>query len=225
MSLQSYYYDYLTHHGIKGQKWGVRRFETKDGHLTPAGKERYGNDGEPMSRKEVKRAAKEDKKALKTAKKIQTKYKAAGDALGRADYYRSKGDEAAKKYREDEDTLRRAADQYEKEGKILRGALARKAADAVKQRGDQARKEYDDIADDYISRSEYYTQKASKISTKKNVELGKKTVDEILNKSRDRGKENAKSYEENKQWLAEKEREWQDWKAENDRKFEEFKRR
>ena len=31
----------LTHHGIKGQKWGVRRFQNKDGSLTPAGKKRY----------------------------------------------------------------------------------------------------------------------------------------------------------------------------------------
>lgn len=32
----------LCHHGIKGQKWGVRRFQKKDGSLTPAGKKRYG---------------------------------------------------------------------------------------------------------------------------------------------------------------------------------------
>lgn len=31
----------LYHHGIKGQKWGVRRFENSDGTLTSAGKERY----------------------------------------------------------------------------------------------------------------------------------------------------------------------------------------
>lgn len=32
---------YLAHHGIKGMKWGVRRFQKKDGSLTPAGKKRY----------------------------------------------------------------------------------------------------------------------------------------------------------------------------------------
>ena len=32
----------LEHHGIKGQKWGVRRFQNADGSLTAAGKERYG---------------------------------------------------------------------------------------------------------------------------------------------------------------------------------------
>ena len=31
----------LQHHGIKGQKWGIRRFQNKDGSLTPAGKKRY----------------------------------------------------------------------------------------------------------------------------------------------------------------------------------------
>ena len=31
----------LYHHGIKGQKWGVRRFQTKAGSLTAAGKKRY----------------------------------------------------------------------------------------------------------------------------------------------------------------------------------------
>ena len=32
----------LYHHGILGQKWGIRRFQNKDGTLTAAGKERYG---------------------------------------------------------------------------------------------------------------------------------------------------------------------------------------
>lgn len=29
------------HHGIKGQKWGVRRYQYADGSLTPQGKKRY----------------------------------------------------------------------------------------------------------------------------------------------------------------------------------------
>ncbi len=37
----------LQHHGIKGQKWGVRRFQNEDGTLTDAGKARYNEKGEP----------------------------------------------------------------------------------------------------------------------------------------------------------------------------------
>ena len=37
------YSNYLEHHGILGQKWGVRRFQNKDGTLTPEGKKRYYN--------------------------------------------------------------------------------------------------------------------------------------------------------------------------------------
>lgn len=34
----------LYHWGIKGMKWGVRRYQNKDGSLTPAGQKRYDRD-------------------------------------------------------------------------------------------------------------------------------------------------------------------------------------
>lgn len=34
------YSNYLAHHGIKGQQWGVRRFQNEDGTLTAEGRAR-----------------------------------------------------------------------------------------------------------------------------------------------------------------------------------------
>lgn len=34
----------IYHHGIKGQKWGIRRYQNKDGTLTEAGQKRYDRD-------------------------------------------------------------------------------------------------------------------------------------------------------------------------------------
>lgn len=60
---------YLYHHGIKGQKWGVRRYQNDDGTLTEEGKKRYGVDSNGKMSKEGKDLYSQDrKKALKEAK-------------------------------------------------------------------------------------------------------------------------------------------------------------
>ena len=60
----------LKHHGIKGQKWGVRRFQNKDGTLTKLGKNRLG-----VGEKEAeKRGSKgRDKESKKKHEKEETK--------------------------------------------------------------------------------------------------------------------------------------------------------
>lgn len=44
MYLREPYPNELYHHGIKGQKWGIRRWQNEDGSLTAAGREHYGLD-------------------------------------------------------------------------------------------------------------------------------------------------------------------------------------
>lgn len=43
----------LYHHGIKGMKWGVRRYQNKDGSLTAKGRKRYSEDAESLSDSEL----------------------------------------------------------------------------------------------------------------------------------------------------------------------------
>ena len=56
---------YLVHHGIKGQKWGVRRYQNKDGSYTSAGKMKRLNQQNESSDAKTKRGLTDrQKKAL-----------------------------------------------------------------------------------------------------------------------------------------------------------------
>ena len=73
--------DYLEHHGILGQKWGVRRFQNKDGSLTAVGKRRIyaqGADGGYESRgnryKRSIQGAKYERDLVKNQKKLDKAY-------------------------------------------------------------------------------------------------------------------------------------------------------
>lgn len=60
-------YSELYHHGILGQKWGVRRYQNSDGSLTSAGKQRYG---EKLTKEE---------KIAKRREKAEAEYKRKND--------------------------------------------------------------------------------------------------------------------------------------------------
>ena len=56
-TLTEKYYGELYHHGIAGMKWGVRRYQNKDGSLTNAGKRRYGTKANFEKVQSAKKAA------------------------------------------------------------------------------------------------------------------------------------------------------------------------
>ena len=63
--------DYLEHHGVQGQKWGIRRFQNKDGSLTPAGKKRYtklNNKIDKIYEKKTRRLAPDDVRRIEQHK-------------------------------------------------------------------------------------------------------------------------------------------------------------
>lgn len=51
--------EYLEHHGIRGMKWGVRRYQNADGSLTSEGKARYGSTGREGKKTSAKRMSKD----------------------------------------------------------------------------------------------------------------------------------------------------------------------
>ena len=54
-----YYNDQIWHWGVKGMKWGVRRYQNADGSLTDAGKRRYANDTAANAKKKNNRLSKD----------------------------------------------------------------------------------------------------------------------------------------------------------------------
>lgn len=49
--------DELIHYGIRGQKWGIRRFQNSDGSLTPEGRKRYAKEINEANKEAFKRGA------------------------------------------------------------------------------------------------------------------------------------------------------------------------
>lgn len=161
---------WLAHHGIKGQKWGVRRFQNKDGSLTAAGKKRYGEDSPNRQLK---------KKYAKTRDELDSAWKQRSDEYSSLDEAKMKEldersqkisgmdywdawDAAEKEYLKDRENFKYEGSLYEKMNQLDEDTY-----DKYKEKEDEIKIRYDDkfreigeqFVDEYMN-----TKKVSKIT-------------------------------------------------------------
>lgn len=88
---------YLAHHGILGQKWGIRRFENTDGSLTEAGKKRYRNEHLKEYTDRTDKYMEEYRNSKEGREKFNRYKENRRSTKAHDDYYTSAGDYTAKK--------------------------------------------------------------------------------------------------------------------------------
>ena len=63
----------IKHHGILGQKWGVRRFKKSDGSYTEVGRKRYSRKSSEQKESEKQKKKDEKNRGALTTKQLQEK--------------------------------------------------------------------------------------------------------------------------------------------------------
>lgn len=127
------------------------------------------------------------RKAQRLENKVGRKYKKAGVALGKSDYYKSEGDKAYKSHNSTAKAFEKQAKVFESKGNMLRAELARKSAASIRERGANIRAENQKMADRYAKKAEKNKEKASAFATKKRVDIGKNKINSIMSESRKKG--------------------------------------
>lgn len=138
---------YLEHSGILGMRWGIRRFQNKDGTLTAAGKARYANNPRHQA-SEARKKAKAEEDARKFEEKRQ-KALNSGNATEVLKYKehstRAELDEALNRIRTERSLAEISAKETAKGKAIFDKALD--FADKWRERGEKLKKLYNFTAD------------------------------------------------------------------------------
>lgn len=156
--------NYLEHHGIFGMKWGIRRYQNKDGTLTEAGKQRY---------QKLRDNVEAEKKYRDSAGKTTS----ANARVARAERKLLKYDQALKRDR-DTQAAKRAA--KEKTGKSVKDMTDAELDSAIKDLETKVLR---------MTKEKKYRQLMSEVSGKKNTDdkktfnLGQSLVGQILSSS------------------------------------------
>ena len=109
----------LYHWGIKGMRWGVRRYQNADGSLTAAGRKRYTNSDGSLNEKGKKYYAKEKQRLAEERKALKAK-QSTDNKLAKLDAQRKANDE-----------LKRSMDPKQKEIEAKREAETKLGRDVL----------------------------------------------------------------------------------------------
>lgn len=156
--------NYLEHHGILGMKWGIRRYQNKDGTLTEAGKQRY---------QKLRDNVEAEKKYRDSAGKTTS----ANARVARAERKLLKYDQALKRDRDTQAAKRAAKD---KTGKSVKDMTDAELDSAIKDLETKVLR---------MTKEKKYRQLMSEVSGKKNTDdkktfnLGQSLVGQILSSS------------------------------------------
>jgi len=78
---------YLAHHGIKGQRWGIRRYQNPDGSLTDKGRRKYGSDDyrevNQLKKKKTKELSNDELRKIAERKDLERRVKKGDEATKR----------------------------------------------------------------------------------------------------------------------------------------------